>query len=58
MPNQPTQRANDLTAFVAVLFVGVTLIMSRAASVQDMAVVSSALGGLYSIWHKPLARLP
>ncbi|MGA5633621.1 hypothetical protein [Streptomyces lydicamycinicus] len=55
MPTQPTQRRGDIAAFLAVLVVGVTLIMSRSATAQEVVLLSSALGGLYSVWCRPLA---
>ncbi|MGW3007438.1 hypothetical protein ACWC9R_01160 [Streptomyces sp. NPDC001219] len=55
MPTQPMHRRGDIAAFLAVLVVGVTLIMSRSATAQYVVLLTSALGGLYSVWHRPRA---
>ncbi|CAM5704930.1 hypothetical protein SALBM311S_07463 [Streptomyces alboniger] len=46
MPTQPKHLGSDTSEFVAVIFVGVVLIMSRSASVTDL----TSLGGLYVAW--------
>ncbi|GAA2053215.1 hypothetical protein N0X72_16040 [Streptomyces carpaticus] len=57
MPVQPTHRNTDAAVFVAVLALGVLLIMSGSATPQEVAVLGSALGGLYAVWQRPPARL-
>ncbi|WP_159029825.1 hypothetical protein [Streptomyces marincola] len=56
MPHQPTQRGADAAVFIAVLSLGAALVMSGAATAQEVAVLGSALGGLYAVWHRPPGR--